>query len=29
MFQPTTSQRKLVIQGHRGGFHPDNTLKAF
>jgi len=29
MFQPTLSHRRLVIHGHRGGFHPDNTLKAF
>lgn len=22
-------KKKLMIQGHRGGFKPDNTLKGF
>ena len=23
------SEKKLMIQGHRGGFKPDNTIRAF
>jgi hypothetical protein len=26
---PTLTGRPLMIQGHRGGYSPENTLKSF